>query len=132
MFALWLLKRKNVLLLSLANVLRVTDTCFICAFAMVTSVAHVTRHTSHVTRHAAHTRRRARCCPALTPLQAITYIRAVAAVVSVGSFMQPSASAFSSLRFHIGSLYLASHFRYRVTVQTCVVAYLMRCGISDA
>lgn len=74
LFALWLLKRKNVLLLSLANVLRYTDTCFICAFAM-----------------------------------AIMFTRATAAVVSVGSHMQPAASIFSGLRFHIGSLYLAAH-----------------------
>jgi hypothetical protein len=90
LFALWLLKRKNILLLSLANTARYTDTCFICALAMVIAM----------------------CFPSnfeiLSAMQGVMFTRAVASVASVGSHLQP----VSSLSFHIGSLYLAAHLRF--------------------
>ena len=71
LFALWALKRKNVLLLSPSNILRYVDTCFLCAFSMT-----------------------------------LLFMRAVAAVTSVGAYLQPATSA---LAFHVGSLYLGAH-----------------------
>ena len=71
LFALWALKRKNVLLLSPTNILRYVDTCFLCAFSM-----------------------------------ALLFMRAVAAITSVGAYLQPTTSA---LAFHLGSVYLGAH-----------------------
>jgi hypothetical protein len=107
MLALWLLRRKNLLLLSPANNLRYTDTCFICAFAMVTAVwrrelkhLRLSPSTAFLYLHCASQR-----------LQGIAYTRAVAAVVSVGAHLQPFASSLSALAFHVGSLYLTAHLR---------------------
>jgi hypothetical protein len=107
MLALWLLRRKNLLLLSLANNLRYTDTCFICAFAMVTAVWR--REPKHL--HPSPSTAFLYLCCASQPLQGIAYTRAVAAVVSVGCHLQPFASSLSALSFHVGSLYLTAHLR---------------------